>query len=163
MTQTRTFLLIAWLLVAFLLWDAWQKDYGATRAAPPQAPVAAVDPSIPEPVAQASVPTLQSAEEPAVDVPERAGMSTASVILANDVLRLTLDANGGTLRVAELLDYPTQATGEPIPVELLSQVPEQYFVIQNGLVGQPAAPTHEDRMIAQRGDQVLAEGADEVV
>ncbi|MDX9763629.1 MAG: membrane protein insertase YidC [Chiayiivirga sp.] len=163
MTQTRTFLLIAWLLVAFLLWDAWQKDYGATRAAPPQAPVAAVDPSIPEPVGQASVPTLQSAEEPAVDVPERAGMSTASVILANDVLRLTLDANGGTLRVAELLDYPTQATGEPIPVELLSQAPEQYFVIQNGLVGQPAAPTHEDRMIAQRGDQVLAEGADEVV
>jgi YidC/Oxa1 family membrane protein insertase len=35
MNQARSFLLIAWLLVAFLAWEAWQKDYagGAAPAA----------------------------------------------------------------------------------------------------------------------------------
>ena len=38
MTQTRTFLLIAWLVVAYFLWDAWQRDY-----LQPQPPITAPD------------------------------------------------------------------------------------------------------------------------
>ncbi len=31
MNQARTFLLIAWLMVAYLAWDTWQQDYGRPR------------------------------------------------------------------------------------------------------------------------------------
>ncbi|MBC7991414.1 MAG: hypothetical protein H7Y19_17790, partial [Luteimonas sp.] len=34
MTQTRSFLLVLWLVLAFFLWDAWQKDYYAPRIDP---------------------------------------------------------------------------------------------------------------------------------
>jgi len=166
MSQTRTFLLIAWLLVGFLLWDAWQKDYATPlpRAAQTTA-TPALDASIPAPTATdaGAIPQMQpGALQPESDGPERGISSGSGVILANDLLRLTLDPRGGTLRVAELLRYPRQAKGDTAPVELLSLDPEQFFVLQNGLVGRPAAPSHEDAMVAQRGDQVLAEGAEAV-
>ncbi|MCB1743166.1 MAG: membrane protein insertase YidC, partial [Gammaproteobacteria bacterium] len=32
--QLRTFLIIGWCLVAFMLWNAWQEDYGPKPPAP---------------------------------------------------------------------------------------------------------------------------------
>ncbi len=83
MTQTRTFLLIAWLLVAFLLWDAWQKDYGTSRAVPPPAAVAIVDPSIPTPIGEASVPKVPTVQggEAASELPEGTGSAASGVVL----------------------------------------------------------------------------------
>ena len=169
MTQTRTFLLIAWLVVAFLIWDAWQKDY--SRPATPAPTPAASDATIPA-ATESGVPQLtQAPDVPAVPDPavpgalpalEQPAASAGSVVLANDVLRLTLDARGGSILVAELLDYAQQPKGEKVPVQLLSQEPTHFFVAQNGLIGTPAAPTHEDAMVAQRGDQQLADGADAV-
>ena len=166
MTQTRTFLLIAWLVVAFLLWDAWQKDY--SRPAPSLPTQTAVDAAIPA-AGDGSVPDLADvpASAPGSALPDVPGLEaetapSGTVVLANDVLRLTLDARGGAVRVAELIDYAQQPKGEKVPVQLLSQDPAHFFVAENGLIGKPAAPTHEDAMTAQRGDQTLAEGQDAV-
>ena len=52
MNQTRTFLIVAWLMVATLLWMAWNKEQ-ATPPAQPTATVAAggsVVPGTPQPV-----------------------------------------------------------------------------------------------------------------
>ncbi len=162
MTQTRTFLLIAWLVVAFLLWDAWQKDHHAPAAPTPAS--AQIDAAIPSSddgsvPAPSDVPTASAL--PDVPAVENASTPGDTVVLANDVLRLTLDARGGTVLVAELLDYAQQPKGEKVPVQLLSQEPAHYFVAQNGLIGS-VAPTHEDAMTAQRGDQTLSEGSDAV-
>ena len=98
MNQIRTFLLIAWLMVAFFLWDAWQKDYSAPQANTPDAVEAVADPSIPDAalIPDASVP---SAEDAASAVPEMTAELEASkpesakpVRLENDVLRLAIDA-----------------------------------------------------------------------
>lgn len=167
MTQTRTFLLVAWLVVAFLLWDAWQKSNQQPSISPATTSLAA-DGAIPSPTMSSDgsvpVPVDMSVSVGASGVPD-AGMEPVAehtVILANDVLRLTLDARGGAILVAELLNYAQQPTGEQIPVQLLSQEPAQFFVVQNGLVGSQAAPTHEDEMIAQSGDQRLVDGTDSV-
>ncbi|MCX7562001.1 membrane protein insertase YidC [Xanthomonadaceae bacterium XH05] len=164
MTQTRTFLLIAWLVIAFLLWDAWQKDY--SRPAPSLPAQSLADGTIPAPV-EGGVPVLAdvppiSGSPSEMQALEAGSSPAAMVVLANDVLRLTLDTRGGAVLVAELLDYAQQPKGEKVPVQLLSQDPAHFFVAQNGLVGKPAAPTHEDSMVVQSGDQILAEG-DEVV
>lgn len=168
MTQTRTFLLIAWLMVAFFLWDAWQKDYSAPQANTPDAVEAVADPSIPDAalIPDASVP---SAEDAASAVPEMTAELEASkpesakpVRLENDVLRLAIDAKGGSIVLAELLAYAQEPKVGSPPVELLTTTPSHYFIVQNGLVGSPVAPSHQDAMTAESGDQALAEGAGSV-
>lgn len=167
MTQTRTFLIVAWLVVAFLLWDAWQKDQRAVQSAAPtptqvnQTTASAPDGSVPAvPVVEATPIT----DEPTPSTPTAPPSALAAgsdqvVVLANDVLRLSLAAGGGAIVEAQLLAYPQVRKDATGPVRLLSREAEQFFVAQNGLVGTPAAPTHEDRMVAQSGDQVLQEGA----
>lgn len=169
MTQTRTFLLIAWLVVAFLLWDAWQKDYSAPQANAIDAAQVDADPSIPDASAipDGSVPSV--ADTPSA-VPDMAGVeaeisraeSARPVRLENDVLRLAIDAKGGSIVSAELLAYAQEPKADSAPVELLTTSPSHYFIVQNGLVGSPAAPSHQDAMTAESGDQALAENADSV-
>ena len=166
MTQTRTFLIIAWLLVAFLLWDAWQKDQVARVAPPPAAsqvevPIAEIsDGSVPE--LPAPTPGEHQPETPVAPTAIADSYNGEVVVLANDKLRLTLDARGGSIVEAQLLDYPNQLKGDTSPVRLLSREPDHFFIAQNGLVGQPAAPSHEDRMVAQGGDRILADTQDSV-
>ena len=167
MTQTRTFLIVAWLVVAFLLWDAWQKDQRAVQSGAPtptqvnQSTASAPDGSVPPvPVVDVSstageaTPAVLEASATALELP-----SDKFMVLANDVLRLTVAAGGGAIVEAQLLAYPNARKDDPSAVRLLSREPEQFFISQNGLVGSPAAPTHEDRMVAQSGDQVLEQGA----
>ncbi len=166
MTQTRTFLLVAWLVVAFLLWDAWQKSQTALpvpAAAPASSSqVESVPYAVPD-MADGSVPNVPTAmpastptEAPA---PNAVPVTTEVVILANDVLRLTLDAKGGAIVKAELLNYQKELKGDTSPVELLSQEPAYFFIAQNGIVGTPSAPSHADRMVAASGDQILSGNA----
>ncbi len=62
MTQTRTFLLFALMAVAYLLWMAWEKDYGPHPASP-----------------SASGPAAAAASGPAGDVPVSAASVAAAV------------------------------------------------------------------------------------
>lgn len=165
MTQTRTFLFVAWLVVAFLLWDAWQKSQITAPApiAPPpstqvdSAPAVVADGSVPEvPAAMPASPSTAAAAT--TPEPGAGAITDAVVVLANDVLRLTLDAKGGAIVKAELLAYQNELKGDTSPVRLLSQEPEYFFIAQNGLVGTPAAPSHADRMVAAGGDQILGDG-----
>lgn len=166
MTQTRTFLLIAWLVVAFLIWDAWQKNFSQPALPPATTTQNHVDAGIPMPIeggvpGAADVPSVSGAL-PDVSTPGIELAPERTVVLANDVLRLTLDARGGAVLVAELLDYAQQPKGDKVPVQLLTQDMANFFVAQSGLVGTPGAPTHEDAMTAQRGDQTLTEGQEAV-
>ncbi|MBB5207696.1 membrane protein insertase YidC [Chiayiivirga flava] len=164
MTQTRTFLLIAWLIVAFFLWDAWQRDYLQTPPSieAPAAPAPALDtgdgavPAIPTD-APAATPGVSAVPDALPEAPP-----ASRVILSNDVLRLTLDARGGTILAADLLDYPQSTEAGSPPVQLMSQDPAHFFVAQSGWVGPRAAPNHQTAFQPQGGDATLADGADTV-
>ncbi|MDI3259234.1 MAG: membrane protein insertase YidC [Sinobacteraceae bacterium] len=162
MTQTRTFLLFALMAVAYLLWMAWEKDYGPHPASPSAsgpAAAAASGPAGDVPVSAASV----AAAVPAGTAPSVAGRR---VTLSNDVLRLTIDSRGGTLVRAELLRYPEVAPSKrephPPPVRLFDDAAERYYVAQSGLVSaQGVAPDHRAVFAVAQGDVGLAPGADE--
>jgi len=162
MTQTRSFLLVIWLVLAFFIWDAWQKDYNAPRAQQPAVPTvpAAGDDAIP------SVPTSDAPNAPAVPAAPGVPAATASaqpVVLQNDVLRLTIDGHGGTLLSAELLAYGETSKDDSPPVQLLSQDPAHWFVAQTGWVSaQGTAPAHDAAFAAETGSQTLADGAEAV-
>ncbi len=156
MNQTRIFLIFAWLMVATLLWMEWGKEQAApatpatevaTPAAstvPSAAAVTAANGAVPTVPAGTVPPTLPQASAIAPVAAGAAATSeaAASVTVETDVLRLSLD--GGTLRSAELLDYPQATQPGSAPVQLFDQRAAQFFVAQSGWVSNAgAAPSHE--------------------
>jgi YidC/Oxa1 family membrane protein insertase len=167
--QTRTLLLVALLVVAYLLWQQWQHDYPSAPPPPPAAaavssastgaPEAAASAAVPQvpastagvpaaPVATAATPAA-SGSVAAAHVPQTAGSVSATpprdlVTVSNDVLRLTIDPRGGTIVAADLLDYPQEVKSGSPPVRLLDGASSRYYVAQNGLVGAEGsvAPSH---------------------
>ncbi|PKM08860.1 MAG: membrane protein insertase YidC [Gammaproteobacteria bacterium HGW-Gammaproteobacteria-4] len=167
MNQTRTFLLLAWLFLAYLLWQAWQSPTpqpvidatGSPRvgavddAAAPQIPI---EPSAPLAGVDATVPTAS---------PIANTTSTRRLVLANDVLRLEIDTRGGTVASAQLLDYGQTAKPDSERVQLLSSAPEHFFVAQSGLVSNKgAAPSHESVFVSapDAEAEVLRDGEQQV-
>ncbi len=98
MTQTRTFLILAWLMVATLLWMEWGKERDAAAAPAPAIPTAtqAIGTATPR-IPVASVPGATPAVAPV------AAAALPVVRLRNDVLALEL--NGRDVTRAELLRY----------------------------------------------------------
>lgn len=171
MNQTRTFLLIAWLMVATLLWMEWGKERsrpdvpalpaatqvegGASAVPAAQSPGAAAIPNAPAAPAAATTPGA---------TPAAASLATPSVALVtvtSDVLRLELD--GGTISKADLLRFPKTRDANAPAVRLFDTDPQTFYVAQSGWVsGKQAAPTHE-RGFVPAGDTTtyaLAQGQD---
>ena len=174
MNQTRAFLLIAWLMVATLLWMEWGKFNAPKPVAAPtpstqitSAPASTVPGAIPAMPAAASSTTPSVPSLPATTAPASAApVATAPrVTVSTDVLRLVLD--GGSGLEADLLQYPqTKDAGSP-PVKLFSEDPAHYYTAQSGWIsGQQggAAPSHESGFVPEQGsgDVVLAPGASEI-
>lgn len=163
MNQTRTFLILAWLMVAIMLWMEWNKEQAAARA--PQAAAAAVqtdgNDSVPQARRDGAIPSAPST--PARRTAAAAATGTPAVTVTTDVLRLVID--GGSVRRAELLQYPqTTAAGSP-PMVLFDSAPDSFYQAQSGWVSEAqAAPSHLDGFVPESGagNVQLLPGASEV-
>ena len=156
MTQTRTFLILAWLMVATLLWMEWGKERTAAEQPAPAVPAATHAAAAPPP--SAAVPTATaSGGQPAQAAPAVAAAPVAR--LRNDVLALELD--GRSVVDARLLKYAqTRDPGSPA-VELLNADPATYFAARSGWRGQDG----RELALAPEGgvrEAVLADGAEAV-
>ena len=177
MNQARSFLLIAWLLVAFLIWEAWQKDQLTVPSSGPDtiaaqpagdAPAAAVPEAVPASAASDAVPNPDAAPESAnatLPALEPSLGEARLLTLSNDVLRLTIDTRGGNVVGAELLDFGQTPEDDAARVELLSRRSERLFHAQSGLIAASAgapAPTHQSLFEAEGETFNLAAGAEAV-
>ena len=170
--QLRTMLIIGLVLVSFLIWQAWQEDYG-----PRQVPL---DPSTsaPAPDVPADVPTSPplTASSDAVPVagdvpgvpgqgeaPPAVGATDSLVRVRTDLIDLTIDTDGGTLRELKLLAHAESVDDLGKPFTLLSPSGRDIFLVQTGLVGNEQAPTHRTPFEPTRRDHVLADGQDTLV
>jgi len=167
MNQTRSFLLIAWALLAYLLWQAWDSP----APAPGAALHSATTTQTVDGAALPDIPGLDDAPTPMLDAAlpsaDNASAATASqrVVLSNDVLRLAIDMRGGSVVDARLLDYGQSAASDSPRVQLLSSAPEHFFVAQSGLVSSKgAAPSHESEFVSESiGDELaLRDGEQQV-
>lgn len=170
MNQIRTFLILAWLMVAVLLWMEWGKE--KTAAVPPQQSTAPAVPSSTVPGTQGggvAVPAAPAASALAPAPGAAVATSDAApaqrqVVVQTDVLRVVLD--GGNVVQADLLAYPqTRDDGAP-PVRMLDTDPQTFYAAQAGWVsGSNAAPSHEGAFVPE-GDVAsvtLADGETSVV
>ena len=168
MNQTRTFLIVAWLMVAVLLWMAWNKE----QSAPPVEEIAQTLPvggsavPVSPPAGQATVPGAPAVPQvPATGPESSAAPAAASAVqVETDVLRLVID--GGSVLRAELLAYPQTRDEASPPVLLFDSAPQHFYAAQSGWVSTAgSAPNHEQGFVPA-GDArsfSLAPGQDELV
>jgi YidC/Oxa1 family membrane protein insertase len=125
MNQTRSFLFLAWAMVAALLWMQWNAEHA------PKAPAAnaTTTQTMPTTPADAQAPTgaIPSAPGAALAQPAQQAVAQASptVEVRTDVLRLEL--NGDGVQVADLLKYPSTEAANSVPVRLLDDAPAQFY------------------------------------
>lgn len=148
--QIRTILLIALCVVSYLLWDAWQRDYGpkppppasTERPTPDAGPGDSASPSVDVPQAPQAVPTETTA---APSVREDAGElgHGRKIRVTTDVLAVEIDTLGGTIARVNLRSYPVSNDKPNEPFRLLDDSdPSRYFIAQSGLTGPRSAPNH---------------------
>ncbi|MDM7859341.1 membrane protein insertase YidC [Alteromonas sp. ASW11-36] len=145
MESQRSFLLIGLVLVSFLLWTEWQKDYGPQPIQPVESttelPAAAngVPSATPAPNAQSAVPediTQQSLQDVPGATPIAGDNANGErfVTVETDALAVTIDLIGGDVVVADLKLYPEEQGSEE-PFQLLQATNPGLYVAQGGLIG----------------------------
>jgi len=148
METSRFILLIALGLVLTMIWQAWQEDY-------PVAVVSQVnvDASIPVPLAETealSIPQMQASntnnEVPflatVAPVAEQ-GFSGKVIHIKTDVLDIEINALGGTVQRAELLDYPISKDEQSEKIVLLNNENNGFYLVQGGLLSKSEIPNHK--------------------
>ncbi|HET7922778.1 MAG TPA: membrane protein insertase YidC [Gammaproteobacteria bacterium] len=167
MDNRRLFLLAAGLFVAFLLYQAWMRDYGPPPAPATPAPAAQTR----QPAVQAETPPLppdtamQPAAKPAVTAAAPGPTPAAHGALLQvrtDVLALSIDTTGGNLRDVQLLAYPTELQQPQQHVRVLNSAADKLLMLQSGLQTRagPAGPGADARYEAAATDYRLAPGQD---
>lgn len=136
MESQRSFLVLGLLLVSFLLWQEWQRDYG------PQ-PVQTVQETSEAQTASADVPNAVTSGEVSADVPNPIAMPSAPVQVngtsqliqvTTDTLQLAINLRGGDVVDGKLMQYPISIDSN-IPFEMFNENSGTLYVAQSGLIG----------------------------
>lgn len=162
---------ILWVIFGFsmvLLWDKWQIHNGKkptffpspqTVSAPAAADVKPADVSVPQPAAAASAGDVPGAAN-AVAQPTAAVTPRQDVIVGSDVMRLTFDSEGGTLKASELLKYSDTVDDKKL-MQVFEENAKRVYLGQTGLIG-GNFPTHKTPMTVMPGERELKDGQDSV-
>ena len=167
----RTLLWVVFAMSLVLLWDAWLKHTGqpsffggarpaatAPAANPASAPGVPGAAAVPQ-AASTGTPTT-SASMPAAPV-GAAGTPTEKVEITTDVIKATVDTQGGALVRLELLKH-RDPNDPKLNVTLLDQSAKRLYQAQTGFVSaQPGVtlPTHLTPMKVLSTERALADGA----
>ena len=167
MEQQRFFLFIALAIISFLLWDAWQTDFG------------------PKPVATVATPQIINSSDNAADIPEGADTpavsattpsnipqatqqtklaSSQQIVVETDVMRVAIDTLGGDVRKLDLLNYPVDVKKPEEKFRLLNDENKNIFIAQSGFARKKPrensltlAPNHNTIYKSVKSNYQLAE------
>lgn len=161
MDNQRLILITALLFVSFLLWQAWQRDYG------PQAPVSAETPvsteTAPDVAVTGDVPSAPQAESPVVPVEAAVKPQRARIKVVTDLLQVEIDSLGGAITEADLLVYPVSTDKPDEPFRVLNESADKFFIAQSGLLSRDGpAPDHHQLYQAQATEYYLAPGQEKL-
>lgn len=161
----RTVLWVVFTMSLVLLWDGWQKHNGHPSMfspAPAKPAAAASAPAGGVPASAALPAATAAAGSPGVPATTVQAPASETVEIRTDVIKATLDSQGGSLVRVELLKHKDESDPSG-NVVLLKRSAGHTYVAQTGLVGIAGAPNHLNAMTVQPGARELAEGAQELV
>ncbi len=170
---------ILWVIFGFsmvLLWDQWQVHNGQKATFFPSPAKTAVSsgasstgtssvpaalPRAPDSAASGAVPSSTSGQAGAQLPPTAAPQASSKrVAVTTDVLRLTLDTEGGSVVRSEFVKHTDMASKTQSFV-LLDESANRFYVAQTGLIG-GNFPNHKTAMSVSEQLQ-LADGSNELV
>jgi YidC/Oxa1 family membrane protein insertase len=134
MNSPRSILFIAFLVVSFFLFQTWMVDTAPGTQAPSNTTNTSTtsnsDSAVPEP--QGSVPGDSSV--PDGDSPVAKTNTGELVEVKTDVLDIVIDAKGGDIVSAKLLEFAQSLDSEQ-RFQLLQREPGNLYIAQSGLIG----------------------------
>jgi YidC/Oxa1 family membrane protein insertase len=184
MDNIRFILVVTFAMLVFMLWQAWEQDYG------PKPEVAAI--VSPEGIkvkedlpttAEASLQAESSTQNPVATTVAAKIPSIKTVKIKTDVISLEIDLQGGTVTNLDLLDYPVEKANNVVnslrkmigmeiaetntaPVRLFNNNQEKLFVAQSGLIadsGFATAPNHYTVFTNEQDNYTLEAGQDSLI
>ncbi|MDD2660064.1 MAG: membrane protein insertase YidC [Methylococcales bacterium] len=181
MDNIRFVLIVTFAMLVFMLWQAWELDYG------PKPEMAAIEnqegakakDDLPATTAEMSTQTESTKHNP-VSIPVAAASTSKTVKIKTDVIALEIDMQGGTVTNLDLLKYPVEKANTVVnslrkmigmqvaeidtaPVRLFDNNQEKLFVAQSGLIagsGFAAAPDHYTIFSSEQDSYTLQPGQD---
>jgi YidC/Oxa1 family membrane protein insertase len=173
----RTLLWVIFSMSLFLIWDAWNRHNGqpslfgpppASRTAPATGARPASSVPVPAagsaPSAVAPVPGTVAAAPSVAAAPASAPSAGATVTIATDLVKATIDTLGGTLVRVELLNQVDPFDPKK-HVVLLDRSPDRVYEAESGLApadGAAMLPNHHTPMTLRPGERTLQGGQDQL-
>ncbi|MDD1615795.1 MAG: membrane protein insertase YidC [Methylococcaceae bacterium] len=179
MDNIRFILVVTFAMLVFMLYQAWEIDYG------PKAPVAqeasttinADDlPTTSGTPAEAGITPQATSIAPVTTAP----VAAKTIKVKTDVIALEIDTQGGSIVNLDLLQYPVEKSNSVVdklrglvgmdvaekntaPVRLFNNDPAKLFVAQSGFISEKdsaSAPNHDSLFSSEQDSYTLAEGQD---
>ncbi|WP_349431899.1 membrane protein insertase YidC [Methylomarinum sp. Ch1-1] len=178
MDNLRFVLIMAFVMISYMLWEAWQFDYGPK----PQLPVS----DTPAVVSGGEdLPAADGAQQDATNK-EAVPLSTVTaekiIRVKTDVVDLEIDTQGGTLRNLDLLQYPKDKKNTVVnklyrmvgleheetdvsPIRLFDSSLDNLYLAQSGLIAgeNSSAPDHHAVYASEKDSYKLQTGEDTLV
>ncbi|MEJ2529950.1 MAG: membrane protein insertase YidC [Gammaproteobacteria bacterium] len=175
MDNLRLILVFALIVTSFLLWQAWQKDYGpssvtatasgskteqTTASTEATAPKVSADTSVTNISVAADNSAKSSSETPNAETTKE--FAGRAIKVETDLFKLEIDSKGGTVKDMFLMDYPKTLKNPDVKFQLMKGTPPGLFIAQSGLIGmdKEAAPTHESEYSVASDSFKMAPGKD---
>lgn len=178
MDNLRFVLIMAFVMISYMIWEAWQFDYG-----PKPQIVASETPVIAGPDGNKKT-TPDGDAATLVQTGNEGNTAKHQIIrVKTDVIAIEIDTEGGTLHNLDLLKYPKEKANtwvnklremvglDPVvvdksPIRLFDTHPDRLYLAQNGLIavnGSSTAPNHHAIYNAENLQYELTKGADTLV
>jgi YidC/Oxa1 family membrane protein insertase len=161
MEKFRTLLYVSLALVLFLIWQAWERDYGQLAqpdTAEPAAQQAPQNEDVPSaPTAPVTVTALDAAPASTPKLPSQG----KRIHVMTDVFDIEIDTQGGDLRKVDLIKYPVAVDQPDQPFRLMTDKQDELFISQSGLLGDNA-PKHTTVYKSAADNYVMREGEDKL-
>lgn len=177
MDNLRLILFFALAFILMMLWQAWDKDYGAnpqtitsSEMAPGKTETTAAVPSA-VPATPSAVPGESSSAVPVIsagsEVPTsnlQTQPSVAGITVKTDLYTMEISSVGGNVRKVYLNDYPASLGDQENSFQLMKPSEPDLFIAQSGLIAGEgsSAPSHETPYQASAGSFELADGSDQL-
>ena len=175
----RTLLWVVFSMSLFLLWDGWNKHNGkasffsptpsvkpaSSGAAPTGMSAALPVPTVPSVPAAATPAATPAATAALPGTAPAAATRSEKVIIVTDLVKATLDTQGGNVTRLEFLKQVDQFDHSKNMV-LFDQSAERLYAAQTGLIPTPggaALPNHLTLMQPVPGERTLTDGANELL
>ncbi|ODB99055.1 membrane protein insertase YidC [Candidatus Thiodiazotropha endoloripes] len=172
MDNLRLILFFTLAFLGLLIYQAWQQDYGvpaqreaeqaARQSSTPAAPQGGEDSGVPT---AAVIADLPQAAGSAVPGELQSGLNGQVIHVVTDLLKLEISTQGGTVQLADLLEYFEALDTPDLKVELLSPSGSDLYIAQSGLIGSEKgkAPNHEAIYQSEQTNYEMGENQDQLI